>query len=70
MDEAAAEAEPYDAAGIAVASGSIALAEKYARVTGETGLGHDSLNPALSADGSPSVARLMKVAKKTWREAS
>ncbi len=58
LDEAA-----DDAAGIAVALGNIARAMGMTQVAKDAGLSHESLYRALSADGNPSFATVLKVAK-------
>lgn len=58
LDEA-----PEDAAGIAKALGDIARAKGMAQVAKEAGLSRESLYRALSADGNPSFATVLKVAR-------
>ena len=58
MDEA-----PEDAAGIARALGDIARAKGMSQVAKDAGLSRESLYRALSADGNPSFATVLKVAK-------
>lgn len=53
---------PDDAAGIARALGDIARAKGMTKVARETGLSRESLYKALSADGNPSLATVLKVA--------
>ncbi|WP_234197855.1 addiction module antidote protein [Pseudacidovorax sp. NFM-22] len=57
------EEAPDDAAGIARALGDIARAKGMSHVARETGLSRESLYRALSADGNPSFATVLKVAK-------
>jgi len=58
LDEA-----PEDAAGIARALGDIARAKGMSQVAKEAGLSRESLYRALSAQGNPSFATVLKVAK-------
>ncbi|MFP5476031.1 MAG: addiction module antidote protein [Gammaproteobacteria bacterium] len=58
LDEA-----PDDSAGIARALGDIARAKGMSHVAREAGLSRESLYRALSADGNPSFATVLKVAK-------
>ncbi len=58
LDEA-----PDDAAGIAAALGNIARAKGMSQVAKDAGLSRESLYRALSADGNPSFATVLKVAK-------
>lgn len=58
LDEA-----PDDAAGIARALGDIARAKGMTQVAKDAGLSRESLYRALSADGNPSFATVLKVAK-------
>ena len=58
LDEA-----PDDAAGIARALGDIARAKGMTLVAKEAGLSRESLYRALSADGNPSFATVLKVAR-------
>lgn len=58
LDEA-----PDDAAGIATALGNIARAKGMTQVAKDTGLSRESLYRALSADGNPSFATVLKVAR-------
>jgi probable addiction module antidote protein len=58
LDEA-----PDDAAGIARALGDIARAKGMSQVANDAGLSRESLYRALSADGNPSFATVLKVAK-------
>ena len=58
LDEA-----PEDAAGIARALGDIARAKGMSQVAKDAGLSRESLYRALSADGNPSFATVLKVAK-------
>lgn len=57
------EEAPDDAAGIAKALGEIARAKGMSQVARDAGLGRESLYRALSADGSPSFATVLKVAR-------
>lgn len=54
---------PDDAAGIARALGDIACAKGMSRVAKATGLSRESLYRALSGDGNPSFATVLKVAR-------
>lgn len=54
---------PDDVAGIARALGDIARARGMAQVARATGLSRESLYRALSADGNPSFATIIKVTK-------
>lgn len=58
LDEA-----PDDAAGIATALGNIARAKGMTQVAKDAGLSRESLYRALSAEGNPSFATILKVAK-------
>ena len=58
LDEA-----PEDTAGIAAALGNIARAKGMTQVAKDAGLSRESLYRALSADGNPSFATVLKVAK-------
>ena len=58
LDEA-----PDDASGIARALGEIARAKGMSQVAKEAGLSRESLYRALSADGNPSFATVLKVAR-------
>ena len=58
LDEA-----PDDAAGIARALGDIARAKGMTQVANDAGLSRESLYRALSADGNPSFATVLKVAR-------
>jgi probable addiction module antidote protein len=58
LDEA-----PEDAAGIARALGDIARAKGMTQVAKDAGLSRESLYRALSEDGNPSFATVLKVAK-------
>jgi len=53
---------PDDAAGIARALGDIARASGMTKVARDTGLSRESLYKALSEDGNPSLATVLKVA--------
>ena len=57
------EEAPDDAAGIARALGDIARAKGMSQVAKDAGLSRESLYRALSADGNPSFATVLKVAK-------
>ena len=57
------EEAPDAAAGIARALGDIARAKGMSQVAKDAGLSRESLYRALSADGNPSFATLLKVAK-------
>jgi probable addiction module antidote protein len=57
------EDAPDDAAGIARALGDIARAKGMTRVARDAGLSRESLYKALSADGNPSFATVLKVAR-------
>jgi len=54
---------PDDAAGIARALGDIAREKGMTQVAKDAGLSRESLYRALSADGNPSFATILKVAK-------
>lgn len=54
---------PQDARGIARALGDIARAKGMSQVARKTGLSRESLYEALSADGNPSLATVLKVAR-------
>lgn len=54
---------PDDAAGIARALGDIARARGMSQVAKEAGLSRENLYRALSAEGNPSFATVLKVAK-------
>ena len=58
LDEA-----PEDAGGIARALGDIARAKGMSQVAKDAGLSRESLYRALSAEGNPSFATVLKVAK-------
>ena len=62
LDAWLAEA-PDDAAGIARALGDIARAKGMSQVARETGLSRESLYKALSENGNPSFATVLKIAK-------
>src|SRR5436305_14396684 len=62
LDAWLAEA-PDDAAGIARALGDIARAKGMSQVARETGLSRESLYKALSENGNPSFATVLKVAR-------
>lgn len=57
------EEAPEDAAGIARALGDIARAKGMTQVAKDAGLSRESLYRALSADGNPSFATILKVAR-------
>ncbi len=57
------EEAPNDAAGIARALGDIARAKGMTQVAKDAGLSRESLYRALSADGNPSFATVLKVAR-------
>ena len=57
------EEAPDDSAGIARALGDIARAKGMSQVAKDAGLSRESLYRALSADGNPSFATVLKVAK-------
>lgn len=57
------EEAPEDISGIARALGDIARAKGMSMVAKEAGLSRESLYRALSADGNPSFATVLKVAK-------
>jgi probable addiction module antidote protein len=57
------EEAPEDASGIARALGDIARAKGMSQVAKDAGLSRESLYRALSADGNPSFATVLKVAK-------
>lgn len=57
------EEEPADAAGIARALGDVARAKGMTQVAKDAGLSRESLYRALSADGNPSFATVLKVAR-------
>ena len=54
---------PEDAAGIAKALGDIARARGMSQVAKDAGLSRESLYRALSKDGNPSFATVLKVAR-------
>ena len=58
LDEA-----PDDASGIARALGDIARAKGMTQVAKDAGLSRESLYKALSADGNPSFATVLKVVR-------
>src|SRR5437870_8908174 len=62
LDAWLAEA-PDDAAGIARALGDIARAKGMSQVAREAGLSRESLYKALSEDGNPTFATVLKVAR-------
>ena len=62
LDAWLAEA-PDDAAGIARALGDIARAKGMSQVARDAGLSRESLYKALSENGNPSFATVLKVAK-------
>jgi len=53
----------YDAAFIAQALGNIARARGMTQLARDTGLAREGLYKALSADGNPSFATILKVTK-------
>ena len=57
------EEAPDDAAGIAKALGNIARAKGMTQVAKDAGLSRESLYRALSAQGNPSFATVLKVAQ-------
>lgn len=57
------EEAPDDAAGIAKALGDIAHAKGMSQVAKDAGLSRESLYRALSADGDPSFATILKVTR-------
>ncbi len=57
------EEAPDDAAGIAKALGNTARAKGMTQVAKDAGLSRESLYRALSAEGNPSFATILKVAK-------
>lgn len=59
--EACFEEAGYDAAFIAKALGNIARAKGMAQLARDTGLGRESLYKALSGEGNPSFATILKV---------
>ena len=54
---------PDDVSGIARALGDIARAKGMSQIAREAGLSRESLYRALSADGNPSFATVLKVAR-------
>jgi probable addiction module antidote protein len=57
------EEAPDDVSGIAKALGAIARAKGMTQVAMDAGLSRESLYRALSADGNPSFATVLKVAR-------
>lgn len=57
------EEAPDDAAGITKALGDIARAKGMSQVAKDAGLSRESLYRALSANGNPSFATVLKVAR-------
>lgn len=57
------EEAPDDVSGIARALGDIARAKGMSQVAKDAGLSRESLYRALSADGNPSFATVVKVAR-------
>lgn len=57
------EEAPEDASGIAKALGDIARAKGMSQVAKDAGLSRESLYRALSAEGNPSFATVLKVAR-------
>ena len=54
---------PDDAAGIARAGGDLARAQGMTQVARDAGMSRESLYKALSAEGNPSFATVLKVAR-------
>ena len=61
--EACLEEAGDDAAFIAKALGNIARAKGMSQLSRDTGLGRESLYKALSGDGNPSFATILKVTR-------
>ena len=61
--EACMEEAGNDAAFIAKALGNIARAKGMTQLANETGLGRESLYKALSGEGNPSFATILKVVR-------
>jgi probable addiction module antidote protein len=61
--EACMEEAPDDAVFIAAALGDIARAKGMTQLARETGLGRESLYKALSGEGNPSFATILKVSR-------
>lgn len=59
--EAALEEAPEDAAFLAAALGTIARARGMVQLSRDTGISRDGLYKALSKDGNPSLATVLKV---------
>jgi probable addiction module antidote protein len=59
--EACLEEADHDAAFIAKALGNIARAKGMTQLSKDTGLGRESLYKALSGEGNPSFATILKV---------
>lgn len=59
--EAMIEESDGDSATIAVALGNIARAKGMAEISRKTGLGRESLYKALSPEGNPALATVLKV---------
>ncbi len=57
------EEAPEDVSGIARALGDVARAKGMSQVAKDAGLSRESLYRALSADGNPSFATVLKVAR-------
>ena len=57
------EEAPEDAAGIARAMGDVARAKGMTQVAKDAGVSRESLYRALGADGNPSFATILKVAR-------
>lgn len=57
------EEAPEDVSGIARALGDIARAKGMSQVARDAGLSRESVYRALSEDGNPSLATILKVAK-------
>lgn len=63
--EACIEEAGDDAAFIAKALGTIARAKGMAQLARDTGLGRESLYKALSGEGNPSFATILKVTRRS-----
>jgi probable addiction module antidote protein len=66
--EACIEAADDDAAFIAKALGNIARARGMTQLAKDTGLGRESLYKALSGEGNPSFATILKVVRSLGLE--
>lgn len=64
------EEAPDDVSGIAKALGDIARAKGMTQVALDAGLSRESLYRALSADGNPSFATVLKVGRALWASSS